>query len=402
MDRSGAGAPLDAGRMKAARIAVSFTFLAFGLSLGMWFVHIPVVTARLALQPAVLGMALLLVGVCALLAPPLAAVVVTRIGSRLATQVMTIALVLALLIPILAPHVVVLFIGTAIAGTFGGALNVAMNTQASEVEKAYGRPIMSSFHGFFSLGGLVAASVAGALFAAGWADGRAAVALAAVLVAGAVVAGRFYLPDQPQPVATAAERRPLLVLPSRELLAVALICLLCNVVEGSVGDWSALFLLQEKLATPAMATAGYGMFALAMTLSRFAGGPVVARLGDRAVVTYGGVFVIVGMLIVLVAPWPMVSAAGFLIVGVGAANVSPVMISVGSRTPGIPPALGVAMISSALASGLLIGPPIIGFIAQSFGLTVALWVVGAFGLVIAAGPTVRPWAGGTPPATVAA
>jgi MFS family permease len=395
MDNTGIPAT-DRARLRAARFGVSFTFLAFGLTLGMWFVHIPLVTARLALEPAVLGLALLLIGLSALLSPPLAGIIITRIGSRLACQILTVCLVLWILVPIFAPHIVVLFIGTAVAGIWGGALNVAMNTQASEVEKAYGRPIMSSFHGFFSLGGLAAASVAGVLFAAGWGDGRAALVAAVILAGGAIVAGRFYLTDKERPKAT--PRGPLFVVPARELFVVALICLLCNVVEGSVGDWSALYLAQERLASSATATTGYAMFALAMTVSRFAGGPVVARLGDRAVVTWGGVLVVVGMAIVLVAPWTTVSAAGFLIVGIGAANVSPVMISVGSRTPGIAPAIGVGMVSSALAAGLLLGPPIIGFLAQGLGLTLALTVIGAFGLVIAFGPYLRPWVGGTPPA----
>lgn len=379
------GSPVSG--LSAARAAVSFTFLAFGLNFGIWFVHIPAVTTRLALEPAVLGLALLLFGFGSLAAPPLAAMIVSRIGSRLACQVMTIAFALSLLVPIFAPHVVVLFIGTAVGGLCSGTLNVAVNTQASEVERAHRRPIMSSFHGFFSLGGLVAASAAGLLFAAGWGDGRAALVSAAALIAGSFVASRFYLPDA-APVAGAARPTGLL-LPRRELFVACLICLLSNVVEGSVGDWSALYLLTERLASPAVATTGYAMFALAMTASRFAGGPIVARLGETAVVAGGGVLIAIGMAIALLIPDPALSAAGFLVVGLGAANVSPVMVSVGGRTPGVPPAIGVAMVSTALAAGLLLGPPIIGFLAQGLGLTAALAVVGTFGVVVAAGAVVR-------------
>jgi MFS family permease len=386
--------PSDFARLRMARIAVSYSFLTFGLSLGVWFVHIPLVAARLALEPAVLGLALLCAGIGGLVSPPIAALLMTRIGSRIACQVMTAVIALFPAALIFAPNIIVFFIVTPFVGICGGALNVAANTQAAQVEGAYGRPVMSSFHGFFSLGGLVAAAIAGILFAAGLGDGRAALAIAAVLIAGTLILARSYLPDTARPSGGATG--PLFVVPSKELLTVVLICFTCTLIEGSVGDWSALYLISVKLTTDAVATTGYAMFALAMTASRFAGNPIVARLGARTTVTWGGVLIIAGMLVVVFAPWGPVSAAGFLVVGLGAANISPVLISVASRMPGMAPSLSVAMVSSAQGVGLLLGPPIIGFVAQGFGLTIALGLAAILALVIALGPTLRPWATGAP------
>jgi MFS family permease len=136
-----------------------------------------------------------------------------------------------------------------------------------------------------------------------------------------------------------------------------------------------------------------------MTLSRFAGGPVVERLGDKRVLLVGGVLMAAGMALVVVAPDALLSASGYLLVGIGAANASPVLISAAARTPGVSPATAVALIATAISTGLLAGPPIIGFVAQGLGLTVAMGVVGAMGLVVAIGAAFRSWA---PPQPVSA
>lgn len=390
------GTPTDPARLRLARVAVSYSFLTFGLTLGVWFVHIPIVTARLQLEPAVLGLVLLCAGIGGLLSPLVAGFIIARTGSQLAARIMTVAIALTAPALIYAPSVIVLFVVAPLVGICGGGVNVAANTQGALVEKAYGRPVMSSFHGFFSLGGLVAASIAGSLFAIGWGDGRAALLIAAVLIAGALLIGRFFLPDSGAPATAAGPQGPMFVLPTKSLLTIVLIAFICTLIEGSVGDWGALFLITEKMTTEAVAALGYGMFALAMTLTRFVGNMVVARFGAKATITWGGVLMVVGMTVVVLAPWAIVSAIGFLIVGLGAANVSPVLTSVASRTPGMAPSLSVAMMSSAQATGLLLGPPIIGFVAQGFGLTIALGMTAVLALVIALGPVVRPWAAAEP------
>jgi hypothetical protein len=128
-----------------------------------------------------------------------------------------------------------------------------------------------------------------------------------------------------------------------------------------------------------------------MAASRFAGGPVVERLGTRNVIAGGGVLISLGMLLVLAAPWQQLSVLGFLVIGVGAANISPLLMSQGSRVPGVAPSIGVAAIASGLTSGILLGPPIIGFVAQALTLPVALALVGTFGAIIAASAMTRTW-----------
>jgi MFS family permease len=386
-------------RVATARVAVSATFFALGLEFGLWFVHIPMLAARHALEHAVLGLALLMVGLGTVFAPAIAAPIVKRLGSRLSCQIIAFVCVLWLLAPLFAPTVPLLFVASLSFGIVAGMLNVAINTQGAEVEKARGRPTLSSFHGFFSLGGLVGAVLWSPMFSLGLGDGRGAAIIVALLLVLLAWAVRGYLPDQSaSPTGAAADAK--LAFPGGALLGLAILGLICTAVEGSVGDWSGLFLIEVKGSDAALAASGYGMFALAMTLSRFAGGPVVERIGDKRVLLLGGLLMAAGMALVIIAPYALLSASGYLLIGIGAANASPVLISAAARTPGVSPATAVALIATSISTGLLAGPPIIGFVAQGLGLTAAMGVVGAMGLVVALGAAFRSWA--VPPVTATA
>jgi MFS family permease len=392
-------ADLTPARVAAARNAVSATFFVLGIEFGLWFVHIPMIAARHALEPGMLGLALLMVGLGTVFAPALAAPIVRRLGSRRACQIAAFICTAWLLLPLFAPNVPLLFVATLSFGIVAGLLNVAINTQGAEVEKARGRPTLSSFHGFFSLGGLCAAAAWGPMFSLGIGDGRGAAIITAILMLALVWAVRGFLPDQPH----AETNKPAgsrIAFPGGALLGLAILGLICTAVEGSVGDWSGLYLTLVKLSDPALAASGFAMFALAMTLSRFAGGQIVERLGDRRVLLYGGLLIAAGMAVVVLAPMPLVSALGYLLVGAGAANASPVLISVASRTPGVAPETAVALVATSISTGLLVGPPVIGFIAQATNLDVAMAIVGSFGLILAAIAASRTW--GPRPAPVSA
>jgi predicted MFS family arabinose efflux permease len=376
-------------RVARARIAVSATFFVLGFEFGLWFVHIPMIAARHALEPGVLGLALLMVGLGTVFAPAIAAPIVRRLGSRLSCQVSAFACTGWLLLPLFAPNVPLLFVATLSFGIVAGMLNVAINTQGAEVEKARGRPTLSSFHGFFSLGGLCAAAAWGPMFSLGLGDGRGAAIIIAILLLTLVWAVRGFVPDPRGEASKTGGGQ--LSFPGGALLGLAILGLVCTAVEGSVGDWSGLYLTLVKLSDPALAASGYAMFALAMTLSRFAGGPMVERLGDRRVLLYGGLLIAAGMAVVVIAPMPLVSALGYLLVGMGAANASPVLISVASRTPGVAPETAVALVATSISTGLLVGPPVIGFIAQATDLNVAMAIVGSFGLIVAAIAAFRTW-----------
>ena len=149
-------------------------------------------------------------------------------------------------------------------------------------------------------------------------------------------------------------------------------------------DWSALYLSSVKNWSLAAAASGYAAFSVAMVVCRLTGDMVVARLGGFITIVGGGLLTAAGMIIAVLSPWPVFSAAGFAIVGIGAANLVPVAFSAAARTPGVPPSMGVAAVTTLGYSGFLVFPPVLGFIAQDWGLSAALGFVALMGLAIAA------------------
>lgn len=389
LDGSGTGLLAD-GRVRLARIAVSYSFFSFGIAFALWAVHIPVVASRLALDPATLGLALLNIGFGGIVSQLLAGWIVTRTGSRPAAIVLLLVFLVVFLAPIIAWSTPVFFASTLLFGLSTGAANVTLNTQASEIERARGQPTMSSFHGFFSLGALVGASLGGGMIALGQQDGTGAAVVAVVLLAGAAGATPYFLPTiAKQPGAGAVERR--LALPTRAVLGLSALTFLSNTIEGAVNDWSALYLSAVRGLSESTAASGFAIFSLTMAICRLAGGPVVARLGEKRIVLFGGALMTLGMVVVVLSPWAAVSPFGFAFVAVGAANTIPVMMGVASRAPGVAPGVGVATTATGALLGFLIGPPVIGFIAHATSLGVALGLLGLVGLVLVVGAAAYPW-----------
>jgi fucose permease len=261
-----------------------------------------------------------------------------------------------------------------------------MNNEAARLEMALGKASMSGFHGLYSIGGLAGAG-AGALLvglgsAASW---SAAATLAALGLAAALIRG-WYLPPATRPIT-----RLRFTLPSRALLLLGVLAFLCFGVEGAIADWSALFLVTDKAATPTVAAAGYAAFAASMAVMRFVGDRLVARLGKRRAVIFGGLTLAAGGSLAILTDHPLLSAAGFGLVGVGAANIVPVLLSTAARYPR--GSGGVAAVSTIGYLGTLTWPPMIGGIAEAAGLPAALWLIAGAGVAIAAcaGLVSKPW-----------
>jgi MFS family permease len=351
------------------------------MSFGLWFVHIPVVVGRLDLEPGLLGLALLCIGLGSVVAQPIAGWAVSRVGSRLATGILLPLTILCTSSLIVAPSVPLLFAGALLLGIFGGAMNVAVNTQGTEIEAMRGKPTLSSFHGFFSLGTLVGSLSFALLVQQGLGDGSGALMVAALMIVAALVASRWYPPGQVKP---ASEGRASFVLPTAAVAGIAVLTFICNGLEGSVNDWSALYLSTVRSLTESAAASGFAIFAATMTVLRLFGGPLVSWLGPRGVVFYGGLLAAAGLLVVVLAPSPYISAAGFGLIAIGLANTMPVLFSIAARTPGAPPSVNVAAVATTALAGFLLWPPIIGFTAQHLGLGTALGLLAIPALGVAA------------------
>jgi MFS family permease len=353
-----------------ARVAVSIAFLLLGAGPGLWAVHIPIVQERLGISPAILGLALLTMAGGAVLAMPIMGWAVGHIGSRIPTAAGMMLYMATIPLPILAGNVPFFFVALFFFGLLMGSLDVVGNVQAAEVEVLRGKPTMSSFHAFYSIGGLGGALVGALLIANGWGDGTGAAGVSVILLAlGAMAAGNLLPSERP------IEGAPRFALPSRAVLGLGILAFLCFAIEGAVTDWSALFLTAAKAATPETAAYGYAAYAFAMAGFRLFGDPIVVRLGPKSVTVGGSLFCVLGLGIALAAPWPLVSALGFGLVGLGASNIVPVLFSAAARTPGVASGVGVSAVATLGYSGFLVFPPILGFAADLFGLSAAIVIV---------------------------
>jgi MFS family permease len=246
---------------------------------------------------------------------------------------------------------------------------VAMNSHALEVETTAGVPLMSGFHALYSLGGF--AGAAWMTLSLRSSVSPLAGTLAAALLALCLIgwAGAGLLATKP------AGPRVAFVLPSLVVAVIAVLAATMFLTEGAVFDWSALLTMDRRLTGEADAGLGFMLFSIAMTVGRLFGDAVVRRLGALRVLRYGGGLAILGLALVLTCPFAPLAISGFLLVGLGAANVVPILFSAAGRQASMPPAQALAVVASMGYVGILAGPPVLGFIAHAVGLPNAFWLL---------------------------
>ena len=356
-----------------ARLAVGVIFFVNGAVLASWIAHIPEVKAAHGLSDGSLGLVLLAMGAGAITAMPIAGAMVARFGSRTMTTVAAITFALTLPLPMRSPNVPLLVTTLFILGVWNGTLDVSMNAHAVEVEQRYGRPIMSSFHALFSLGGLAGAAMAG------WAIASSIGSVTHVMIAGGIavamiasVVGRL-LRTPPE----ASKRTPTFVRPSRALLGLGSLAFLGLLAEGAMADWSAVYLHDALRATPSMAATGFAAFSLAMAVGRFSGDSLVFRYGSAAVLCASSSVAAIGLGVALVIDAPVVAVLGFGAVGFGIANVIPILFSAAGNAPGVNAGVALAAVATTGYFGFLAGPALIGLVAEATSLRVGLALVSA-------------------------
>jgi MFS family permease len=351
-----------------ARAAIAVVFAANGAMFGNWAVRIPDLKLDLGLSEAALGAALLVPAAGALISMPLTGALSSRVGSRAVTVAMTLLFVVVPCLLGLAPSLPWLVPALFVFGLAYGGLDVAMNAQAVTVERALGRPVMSSFHAAFSAGALVG-SLTGAL--------AAAAGLPLLLHLGATglvlltVTGPLLPAMLREERSDPHERGPLFAWPTGRLLPLAVIALVVLMAEGAVADWSAVHLRQELGAAAGTAGLAFTAFSLTMVVGRLLGDRVVATWGRVRAVRVSASIAMAGGLVVALASSVPVVVAGYAALGIGLACVVPlVLVAAAGDDPEPGPAL--AAVSTPGYVGFLLGPPVIGGLAELVGLGTAL------------------------------
>ncbi|MET3233520.1 UNVERIFIED_ORG: MFS family permease [Burkholderia sp. 1263] len=353
------------------RIATIGVFLANGFGIGAWAVEVPRIKESLALSDTALGIALFAFALGAIVAMPLAGQLAPRFGSGRATALLGAAFVVALPLPAFAPGMAALCIVLFILGAANGALDVSMNGHASTIETQWRSPIMSSFHAAWSAGGLLGAAT-GALLQQGGVGVIGGLLLPGAVIGIVIVAAALLALRDLGPRAAASSSG--FAWPSGGVMKLAMLAFLCMLVEGAVADWSAVYLRSTLNQEASVAAVGYSAFALSMAACRIVGDVSVRRFGSSKVVALGGLIAVAGLALVLSLPTVLTACVGFAMVGIGLANIVPVIFSAAGRSTDTP-AIGVSMAATAGYAGFLIGPPLIGLGAGWLGLRLALCVL---------------------------
>lgn len=366
-------------------LAVGLVFSSDSLLFGSWVSHIPFVKQKLGLSEAELGLVLFALPAGLLVMNPLSGRIIARLGEAGACFWSAVGLAVAMCIPINAPNTAWVVVGLFLAGLAGALINVAMNTAATNLERTQGIVIMSSCHGMWSLGGLLGSGIAGAVIAL-----HVPPATHVMVMAGVVLILTFLirplLAGIPSSSRTESGERAgsSFVMPNRNLLLMILIGLALAMGEGAAFDWSAVYLRETLGARAQVAALGFAAFSLTMTAFRFTGDAIIPKIGGKRWLQIGGIVAALGLVVAIVLPYPLTGLLGFAILGAGCSLGAPVLYAAALRVPGIPPAAGLATFATFSFIGFLAGPPVVGFIAEEFGLAAGLGFV-AVTLFISAG-----------------
>lgn len=356
------------GPPHVARLAVCAIFFANAVLYANWVSRIPAIREGLGLSDGQLGTALLGLAVGALCAFPLAGWAIGRFGSKAVTVTALLVMCAALPLTALANGLWTLALALWLLGAGNGATDVAMNAQAAEVEKGYARPIMSSFHALWSIGGLVGAALGGVIAARGVTP-----ALQFTLASGGLALITLLAATRLLSIPPEGPGGPVFARLPRALLAVGLITFCAALAEGAMADWTAVYL--RGLGAPeGTAVAGYVAFALAMIAGRLSGDVLKARWGAPRLALQGGLIATLGLTLALLIGTPWAAFLGFACVGWGASTIFPMAFSAAAAS-GVNPGIALAGVATLGYTGFLVGPAAIGWVAEASTLRLALGVV---------------------------
>ena len=374
MDNGGRERVIGAREAHATR---AFFFIG-GFGSASWAPLVPVLRERLAIGDNVLGLLLLCIGIGSLVTMPLSGALSARLGCRrvlVATGILFACTLLAVtLVDSLWTAVPVILV----FGALMGCLDVVINVAAVIVEKGVGRRIMSGMHAFWSLGGFVGAGLYGVWVGVLGLTAFQSTAIAAGIVLALTVGfGRNLIPY-------GGGGGSLIAIPRGIVVFVGITAFIAFLSEGSVMDWSGVYLTAVRGMDLALAGVGFSVFSAAMLTMRFLGDRVVQRIGQRPVAVGGALLTLVGILLIMFAPVDALLYFGFFAIGIGSANIVPVFFSLMGRQNVMPIGTAVSAVSTMGYLGILAGPAAIGFISSATNLQTAFGMLAVLSIAQAA------------------
>jgi MFS family permease len=356
------------------RFAVAAFFFIAGICFASWASRIPDISKALHLSEGSLGAVLFSLPIGSMCSLPLSGWLVAKLGSR---KVATLSGLIypSVLICLGFCNTVPLLITTLFFfGLFGNMMNISVNTQAVGVEALYGRSIMATFHGVWSLAGFSGAAVGTLMIARGFDPNQHFIGIAAVMMGLALYTQQYILRSD-----NSSPDQPIFAKPDANLLKLGLIAFCCMAAEGTMFDWSGIYFQKVVQAPKNLTTLGYAAFMSTMAGGRFLGDRLVTRFGRKKILLGSGSMIATGLLTAVIFPSLVTAIAGFLLVGIGVSSVVPVVYSEAGKSTTMSAGVALAAVSSIGFLGFLIGPPLIGFIAELFSLRTSFAVIALLG-----------------------
>lgn len=360
------------------RLAISIYFFFSGLVFSSWVSRIPHIKDEFGFNEAELGGILFMLPLGSLAALPISGWLVQKFSSRV-IGLLSILLYTVLLYGIAAAEQVFqLSVTLFLFGVVGNFCNIALNAQGLSIQERIKKPILSSLHAMWSLGAFVAAAISGWSMKMGYSTDLHFLLVAVLASFVALVLVYLFVDD----VGSDGREQKIFVFPNRSLLLLGVICFCVAMTEGAMADWSSLYYRQVANEMHNVSTAGYTAFAFCMATGRFVGDFFIHRFGHSRVLKFNGGLILTGIVLALTVSIPAVVILGFALVGFGVSSGIPIVYMLSAKNKTMAPAAALAAVSSLGFTGFLIGPPIIGFIAQLTGLRYALTIVAIMGLIV--------------------
>ncbi|MBN3583206.1 MFS transporter [Algoriphagus aestuarii] len=362
------------------RVALGAFFFFVGLCFASWAARIPDIQAKFDLSEGQLGTLLLFLPLGSVIGLPIAGWAVHQFGSRIVIMVGAVAYALTLPLIGLAPSTWLLVPVLILYGMLGNTMNISLNTQALNLEDQMGKSILASFHGLWSMAGFTGAGIGALMIYLGLTPAAHYAVIAGISFIIIFSAQSYIIKEK----AASADGGLVLKKPDALLLRISLIAFLGMMCEGCMFDWSGVYFKKVVMADPSLIALGYVAFMGTMASGRFLTDKIAARYTKVAVIQVSGLLIFAGLTLAVVFPTVGVATFGFLLVGLGVASIIPLSYSIAGRSKLYAPSVALALVSTISFFGFLLGPPLIGFVADLFNLktSFAMVAVSALGITV--------------------
>lgn len=354
--------------------SIRLIFLAFGLGISAWAPLIPFAKSRLKLDEAELGLVLLSFGIGALLIMPFTGWIINKVGNRLVILISGLSVLTILPLLAIPQSTLLLCLTLFLFGVATGAMNVSMNAEAVNIERACQSSILSGIHCWFSVGGLLGAMSISILLSLGFESYSSMLIISSIILLLLVTQWKYLLPFTPKPQISKTENKKLII-PNNHVLILGGLCFIAFMAEGSILDWSAEYLRSNLNYEASRAGIGYALFSIAMATGRFMGDRLIRQFNPTQIFQIGSLLAASGFLIIVNVTWGYFELIGFCLIGLGASNIVPILFSSSGKLSNISSDTALTIVTTFGYMGLLLGPVFIGFLAQLTSLSTALTVI---------------------------